>query len=99
MIEGDSVNSTPRTDSSSIQANGNIVKLPYSVSRRVYSKKARGSKNGTAAGIAAHTCRTRPVKVLTGANWEEIRDSFTPDEQRALMADVWKVLNRHFRKL
>jgi hypothetical protein len=99
MIEGDSVHGTPRTDTSSIQTNGNIVKFPYSVSRRVYSKKARRSKIGTAASIAEHTCRTRLVKVLTGARWEEIIDCFTRDEQQALMVDVWKVLNRHFRKL
>jgi hypothetical protein len=39
------------------------------------------------------------VWVLTGAKWEELIACFTPNEQKAMMADVWKVLNHHFRKL
>jgi hypothetical protein len=104
MIEADRVHSTPRTDSSS----SNVIKLPYSVTRGAYSRRPRRSKNGTAeeraakdAGIVVNepSRRTRQVRVLKGAEWEELIACFTAEEKQALMADVWKVLNRHFRKL
>jgi hypothetical protein len=37
--------------------------------------------------------------VPTGERWEDIIACFEPEQQQALMVDVWKVLNRHFRKL
>ena len=104
MIEADRVHSTPRTDSSP----SNVIKLPYSVTRGAYSRRPRRSKNGTpeeraakAAGIVVikPPRRTRQVKVLAGERWDEIVACFTPDEQQAFMADVWKVLDRHLRKL
>jgi hypothetical protein len=105
MSEADSVLSTPRIESSS---NRNVIKFPYSVSRRAHSRKPRRSKNGTpeeraakAAGAGANgpPRRTSQVRMLTGEKWEEITACFTPEQQQAFMADAWKLLNRHFRKL
>jgi hypothetical protein len=62
----------------------NVVKFPINVSRRVHSRKPR---------------RTSPVRILTGEKWEEIVACLAPEQQQAFMADVWKLLNRHFRKL
>jgi hypothetical protein len=85
-----------------------VVKFPYSVSRRAHSRKPRRSKNGTpeeraakAAGAVANEPprRTRQVRVLTGEKWEQIIACFTPEQQQTFMADVWKLLNRDFRKL
>lgn len=87
---------------------GMVVKFPYNVCRSVHSRKQRRSKNGTpeeriakAAGAVANEPprRTRQVRVLTGEKWEEIIACFTPEQQQAFMADVWDLLNRHFRKL
>jgi hypothetical protein len=105
MTEADSVLSTPRIDSS---LNSNVVKFPYSVSRLIHSRKPRRSKNGTAEERAAKAAgaavnepprRTSQVRLLTGEKWEEITACFTPEQQQAFMADVWRLLNRHFRKL
>jgi hypothetical protein len=67
----------------------NVVKFPFSVSRRAHARKPR----------APLQMRVRQVRVLTGERWEEIIACFEPEQQQALMADVWKLLNRHFRRL
>jgi hypothetical protein len=86
----------------------NVVKFPFTASRRAFARKPRWSKNGTpeerdakAAGAVANEPprRTGQVRVLTGERWEEMIVCFTPEQQQAFMADVWKVINRHFRKL
>lgn len=64
----------------------NVVKFPVAVSRSVHSRKTPYR-------------RVRQVRVLTGEKWEELIACFEPEQQQALIADVWKVLNRHFRKL
>jgi hypothetical protein len=87
---------------------GNLVKFPYNASRRLYSRRLRKSINGTpeeraakaAAAVANEPpAQTRPVRVMTGEKWEELLLIFTPEQQQAIMADAWKLLNRHFRKL
>jgi hypothetical protein len=83
----------------------NVVKFPSSVSR--HARRSRTSKNGTevraakGAGAVANepSRRTRQARVLTGERWEKMIVCFTPEQQQALMVDVWKLLNRHFRKL
>jgi hypothetical protein len=53
-------------------------------SRRVQARKPR---------------RAKPVHVMTGGQWEVVIACLTPEQQQAFMADVWKLLNRHLRKL
>jgi hypothetical protein len=67
----------------------NVVKFPVSVSRKAHARKPR----------APLQTRARQVRVLTGERWEETIACFEPEQQQAFMADVWKLLNRHFRKL
>jgi hypothetical protein len=67
----------------------NVVKFPFSVSRKAHARKPR----------APLKMRDRKVRVLTGERWGEIIACFEPEEQQAFMADVWKLLNRHLRKL
>jgi hypothetical protein len=68
---------------------GNIVKFPFSASRNARARKPR----------APRQMRARRVRVLTGERWEKMIACFEPEQQQAFMADVWKVVNRHFRKL
>jgi hypothetical protein len=103
----------------------NVIKFPFSVSRRAHARKPRASKNSTPeesrqllssfergqlvkAGIAR--ARENGVRIgrpphlvtdhiLTGERWEKMIVCLTREQQQALMVDVWKVLNRHFRKL
>jgi len=96
MTEADSVLSTPRIDSS---LNSNVVKFPCSVSRLIHSRKPRRSREAAGAAVNEPARRTSQVRFLTGEKWEEITACFTPVQQQAFMADVWRLLNRHFRKL
>jgi hypothetical protein len=88
MTEADSVLSTPRIDSS---LNSNVVKFPCSVSRLVHSRKPRRSKKAAGAALNEPPRRTGQVRLLTGEKWEEITACFTPEQQQAFMADVWKL--------
>jgi hypothetical protein len=72
-----------------------IIKLPYSVIRGVHSRKPR--RLGAVANRPSH--RTRHVRVLTGEKWEEIVAYLPREQQQAFMAEVWKLINRQFRKL
>jgi hypothetical protein len=84
-----------------------VVKFPYSVSRRVHSKKPRASKNGTPeerAAKAAAGVKEKPVKpprrMMTGVDFDEfVRLLEDPERQQAFMVDAWKLVNRHFRRL
>jgi hypothetical protein len=67
----------------------NVVKFPIGVSRNAHARKTR----------APLQMRVRQVRVLTGERWEEIIACFEPEQQQVFMADVWKLVNRHFRKL
>jgi hypothetical protein len=69
----------------------NVGKFPIGVSRKAHARKPRASLQTTT--------RARQARVLTGERWEEIIACFEPEQQQAFMADVWKLLNRHFRKL
>jgi hypothetical protein len=91
-----------------MSTDSNLVKFPYNASRRLYSRRPRKSINGTpeeraakAAGAVANEApaQTRQVRAITGEKWEEFLLIFTPEQQQAIMADAWKLLNRHFRKL
>jgi hypothetical protein len=83
-----------------------IFKFPYDVSRRVHSRKPRRSKNGTpeeraakaAAGIKHGAVVKGPVRMLTGAFFDEFVGALPSDRREQFMADVWKVLDRHLRK-
>jgi hypothetical protein len=88
---------------------GTVVKFPYSVSRRVHSRKPRKSINGTpeeraakqAAGVKMKPVRpTRLPRVMTGDDFDEfVRLLEEPEAQQAFNVDAWKLVNRHFRRL
>jgi hypothetical protein len=76
-----------------------ILKFPGSALRRT-SKDGRpeeatpGKKIRTVAKMPS-----RHVPVMTGDQWNEFIRLLTPDEQQALMADVWKLINRCCRRI
>jgi hypothetical protein len=85
----------------------NVVKFPYSVSRRAHSRKPRASINGTpeeraakaAAGVKEKHVKP-PRRMMTGVDFEEfVRLLDEPEKQQAFMVDAWKLVNRHFRRL
>jgi hypothetical protein len=84
-----------------------VVKFPYSVSRRVHSRKQRKSKNGAPeerAAKAAAGVKDKPVKpprrMMTGVDFDEfVRLLDEPERQQAFMIDAWRLVNRHFRRL
>jgi hypothetical protein len=59
---------------------------------------ARARENGVRIGRPPHLV-TDHVPALTGERWDKMIVCFTREQQQALMVDVWKVINRHFRKL
>jgi hypothetical protein len=86
----------------------NIVRFPYSASRRVHSRKPRKSHNGTPEERAAKAAagipkERRPRRPITGDDWGEfvrlIRENSEPDLMQDFWVDAWKLLNRYWRKL
>ena len=74
-------------------------KFPDIVSRRMPNdgtpkEAAAGTKDGTIARMPR-----RHVLVMTGDQWSEFIRLLTPDEQQALMADVWKLINCHCMRI
>jgi hypothetical protein len=57
-------------------------------------KAASEEKDGTITKIP-----NRPIPVMTGDQWNEFIRLLTPDERRAFMVDVWKIINLHCRRI
>jgi hypothetical protein len=74
---------------------GQILKFPDRVSRRIPD---RGTPKATAAGTVTEM-PSRHVPVMTGDQWNEFIRLLTPDERQAFMADVWKLINCHCRRI
>ena len=63
-----------------------ILKFPDIVSRRT-------PKDGTPEEAVAGTEAKLPsLPIMTGDQWNEFIRLLTPEEQRAFMADVWKLI-------
>ena len=76
-----------------------VLKFPDRVSWRTLNdgtpkEAAAGTKDGTIAKMPR-----RHVPVMTGDQWNEFIRLLTPEEQRAFMADVWKLINIHCRSI
>jgi hypothetical protein len=72
-----------------------ILTFPDSVSRRMPS-------DGTPKKAAAATVTKMPsrhVPVMTGDQWNEFIRLLMPEERQAFMADVWKLINCHCRRI
>jgi hypothetical protein len=72
-----------------------ILKFPDSLSQRM-------PNDGTPKEASAGTVTKMPsphVPVMTGDQWNEFIRLLTPDEQQAFMADVWKLINCHCRRI
>ena len=70
-----------------------ILKFPDIVSRRT-------PKDGTLKEAVAGTeAKVPSLPVMTGDQWNEFIRLLTPEEQQAFMADVWKLINLHCRRI
>jgi hypothetical protein len=69
-----------------------ILKFPDSVSRRT-------PKNGTPEAVAGTETKMSSPPVMSGDQWSEFIRLLTPEEQRAFMADVWKLINLYCRRI
>ena len=70
-----------------------ILKFPDRISRRT-------TKDGTPEeAIAGAEAKFLSLPVMTGDQWNEFIRLLTPEEQRAFMADVWKLINLYCRRI
>jgi hypothetical protein len=70
-----------------------ILKFPDSFSRRTPRDCTR---EVTVAGMEA---KMPSLPAMTGDQWNEFIRLLTPEEQQAFMADVWKLINLHCRRI
>jgi hypothetical protein len=69
-----------------------ILKFPNGASRRT-------PKDGAPEEIAGTQVKMPSLPVMTGDQWNEFIRLLTPEEQRAFMADVWKLINIYCRRI
>jgi len=72
-----------------------ILKFPDSAPRR---SRAGAAAPGTQAGTVSEM-PSRHLHVLTGKQRDEFIRLLTPGEQQAFMADVFKVITEHLRRI